>query len=712
MALVVNTNVASLVAQNQLVGSRAEMEQAMERLSSGKRINNAGDDAAGLAISNRMQAQARGLNQAVRNANDGVSLVDTAEGTMQEVTNMLQRMRELAVQSANGIYNDSDRVSLNEEVSQLKAEMDRIAATTTFNNKVLVDGSFGSLSLQLGQNDGQSLSVQMADVRAVALGTGAGNAVSAFGDKGATAGSLAQNLDAGDLVINGVAVGSTLAEDDSLSTGDKASSAIAKAAAINRISEQTGVTASVGETVFEGSTMTGASAAGTLTINGVNTASISVTSDAGASRRLVVDAINDISSQTGVRAVDSGSDSNGVKLIADDGRNITLSFTTLSAGNTGLGTSGVQTGTFSLQSTNGEAIVISSNSDVSTDIEKSGLRAGTYSKSESYLASDVRAVAPASTAPATGNAGVLNLGDMVINGVTIAAALAEDDTASDTTATSSTKAASAIAIAAAINKASEETGVRAVAEANVIVGTSFTAAATSGLVVNGVAIDTAGLTSTSTRQDVADAINAHAGETGVVATDNGQGITLTAEDGRNISLAHSSGAGAAASVGLGGATGAMGTASAGAAVTTYARVTLVSDSAFTVEAGANGAANLGALGFTEGTYGGTSDGQKISDISIATQEDALKALSAIDNALETVLDERGKLGAIRNRLDFTAANLANVVTNTEASRSRIEDADFAAESAKLAKNQILLQAGTAMLAQANASQQTVLSLLG
>lgn len=147
MALVVNTNVASLVAQNNLVGSRAEMEQAMERLSSGKRINSAADDAAGLAISNRMQAQTRGLSQAIRNANDGVSLADTAEGTMQEVTNMLQRMRELAVQSANGIYNDSDRVSLNEEVSQLKAEMNRIAATTTFNNKTLMNGSFGTLQL-------------------------------------------------------------------------------------------------------------------------------------------------------------------------------------------------------------------------------------------------------------------------------------------------------------------------------------------------------------------------------------------------------------------------------------------------------------------------------------------------------------------------------------------------------------------------------------
>jgi flagellin len=151
---------------------------------------------------------------------------------------------------------------------------------------------------------------------------------------------------------------------------------------------------------------------------------------------------------------------------------------------------------------------------------------------------------------------------------------------------------------------------------------------------------------------------------------------------------------------------------AAAGVTHYSTVTLSSEKAFTIEAGANGNANLNALGFFSGTYGGTGDGKKISDVSIATQGDSLEAISAIDNALETVFAARGELGALRNRLDFTAANLGNVVTNTEASRSRIEDADFAAESAKLAKNQILLQAGTAMLAQANASQQTVLSLLG
>jgi flagellin len=715
MALVVNTNVASLVAQNNLVGSRAEMEQAMERLSSGKRINSAADDAAGLSISNRLQSQTRGLAQAIRNANDGVSLADTAEGTMQEITNMLQRMRELSVQSANGIYNDSDRASLNAEVTQLKAEIDRIAETTTFNNRVLVDGSFGSLQLQLGHNDGQNLSVEMADLRAASLGIGDQPSLTAYGHSG-TAGSLAQNLNAGDLVLNGVAVGASLAKDDGLSTGDKTSSAISKAAAVNRVTDQTGVRAVVGQTVMEGSSMTAAALTGTVTINGVATESVTTTTSAGTSRERMVAAINKISDQTGVVATDTGSDNLGVHLTAEDGRNITLSFSTLTAAATGLGAAGVQTGTFTLESVTGEEIVVSSNASSATAIDKSGLAAGTYQANTSMVVSDGRAVGATTVAPSGSTTGVLNLGDMVINGVTISAAVASDDLASDETATSSTKAASAIAIAAAINKSSGDTGVVASVNANKVVGAGFTAVAgdAASFFLNGVTIDLSAITTSSTRQDVADAINAHSGQTGVVASDNGVGITYAAEDGRNISLAVNTTNIALTGVGLTGSTAinAAAGATAASAVTNYSSITLSSDKAFEIEPGANGSTNLNSLGFYAGRYGGSGEGQKIADVSIGTQNDALQAIAAIDNALETVFAARGELGALRNRLDFTAANLGNVVANTEASRSRIEDADFAAESAALAKNQILLQAGTAMLAQANASQQTVLSLLG
>ena len=142
MALVVNTNVPSIASQRFLMESRREMETAMERLSSGKRINTAGDDAAGLAISQRMESQIRGLNMAIRNANDAISLTQTAEGAMSEVTEMLQRMRELSLQSVNGVNNDSDRASLDAEVQALIAEINRVADTTTFNNQSILDGSF------------------------------------------------------------------------------------------------------------------------------------------------------------------------------------------------------------------------------------------------------------------------------------------------------------------------------------------------------------------------------------------------------------------------------------------------------------------------------------------------------------------------------------------------------------------------------------------
>ena len=179
MALVVNTNVSSLNAQRQLNSTTNEMSTAMERLSSGKRINSAADDAAGLAISSRMTSQVKGLTMAIRNANDGISLAQTAEGAMEEATAMLQRMRELAVQASNSINNDADRESLDDEVQQLKSEIERIADTTRFNNKAILDGSFNS-DIQIGDQVGQSMSIGIASINTVNLGeTADGPAVAA-----------------------------------------------------------------------------------------------------------------------------------------------------------------------------------------------------------------------------------------------------------------------------------------------------------------------------------------------------------------------------------------------------------------------------------------------------------------------------------------------------------------------------------------------------
>jgi flagellin len=173
MALTINTNVASLNAQRNLGTSQSALAKSMQRLSSGLRINSAKDDAAGLAISDRMTAQIRGLNQAARNANDGISLAQTAEGALQETTNILQRMRELAVQSANDTNTTTDRESLQAEVDQLIAEVDRIADTTAFNGKVLLDGTLGASVFHVGANANETISVTVADATSATLGVDA-----------------------------------------------------------------------------------------------------------------------------------------------------------------------------------------------------------------------------------------------------------------------------------------------------------------------------------------------------------------------------------------------------------------------------------------------------------------------------------------------------------------------------------------------------------
>src|SRR5574340_1216586 len=155
MPAYINTNIASLNAQRNLTGSQGALQTSLQRLSSGLRINSAKDDAAGMAISDRMTSQIRGLNQATRNANDGISLAQTAEGALSEISNNLQRIRELAIQSANSTNSASDRASLDAEVQQLIAEISRVASQTSFNGLNLLDGTFTSQSFQVGANANQ-----------------------------------------------------------------------------------------------------------------------------------------------------------------------------------------------------------------------------------------------------------------------------------------------------------------------------------------------------------------------------------------------------------------------------------------------------------------------------------------------------------------------------------------------------------------------------
>jgi flagellin len=316
-------------------------------------------------------------------------------------------------------------------------------------------------------------------------------------------------------------------------------------------------------------------------------------------------------------------------------------------------------------------------------------------------------VAAAGAAPSSSTTGVLSGNTLVLNGVGIDAAIGSDDDSSSTYGTSSTKAASAIAIAAAINKKTELTGVRAVAEANVLRGTGFAAGEVTDLNINGVTI-AINLNTNSNREDVLTAINNYSGQTGVVASAWGAGVQLTAADGRNISIGSSSGT--AAELGLTGVD--VGTNNTAATVVThYANVRLESDKSFTVESGNEGNDNFALLGFRRGVFGGSDNGLKVADISIATQAGSANAIVAIDSAIDTVSAAQARSGAYTNRLEAVIDNLTESNQNMSASRSRILDTDYAAETTNMAKSQIISQAATAMLAQANQSAQGVLSLL-
>jgi len=731
---VINTNVKALAAQASMSSVEKKMQAYMERLSTGSRINSAKDDAAGLAISNRMTAQIRGYAVAIRNSNDGISMTQTAEGALGQVTDMLQRMRELSVQAVNGSMSAADRSSLQLEVDQMKAEINNVATKTNHNNIKLLDGSAGKITLQTGVNSGDTMAIGFGSVKTKDIGEGGKPSLSSVGARFSTAATSSVNpatglsgaIFNGDLVINGVVVGASLATDDKLSSNalsatpatdpnPKAASAIAKAAAINRVSEDSGVTATVGKTTAYGTAMSAANAgtASTITINGWETATITIGSDLEINRLMVATAINNLSAQTGVVATNTHDDIQGVVLQAADGRNIEVDYVGANAGtfvaaDVGLSAQGTYIGTYELNSKDGKAITLSSETDGS--IQNAGLSLGTFSSNTATMVSMQRATAAANTAPSITTTGLLNGNTLVLNGVGIDAAIGSDDDASNSFAASSTKAGSAIAIAAAINKKSDMTGVTAVAQANVVRGTGFTADAVTALNINGVAIDI-NLDANSNRDDVLVAINKFSGQTGVVATGFGAGVQLTAADGRNISI--SSDAAAAAALGLTGMTiGAEDTALDGSTeVTYYAQVKLESDKQFDVASGSEGNANFNLLGFTRGTFGGADNGLKVSDVDISNVTDATAAIAAIDAALENVSKMQATAGAYQNRLESVVSNLTESNQNMSASRSRILDTDYATETTSLARSQIISQAATAMLAQANQSAQSVLSLL-
>ncbi|MCP3666049.1 MAG: flagellin [Gammaproteobacteria bacterium] len=303
MPQTINTNIASLTAQRNLNKSQSSLATAMERLSSGLRINSAKDDAAGLGISDRMTSQIRGLNQAIRNANDGISFAQTGEGALSTSSDAMQRIRELAVQSVNDTNTSQDRQALNNEVQQLIAEVNRIANSTQFNGQNILDGSLSTLTFQVGANQNQTISVDGVDARGSQLGARTGTA----GSMTLTASTAATGL-----IVNGNAVDTSAAT----TVSDIID-------AINVVSADSGVTAQKATTVDTGDLTLVAAAA---TINGVDLGTMST--DAATA----VAAINAVTSQTGVTASSSGA--GVVNLTNTSGADIVTTGTGLGAANT------------------------------------------------------------------------------------------------------------------------------------------------------------------------------------------------------------------------------------------------------------------------------------------------------------------------------------------------------------------------------------------
>ncbi len=314
MAISVNTNVASLTAQRNLMGTNRKLSTSLQRLSSGLRINSAKDDAAGLAISDRMFSQIRGLNQAARNANDGISLAQTAEGALQESTNLLQRMRELAVQSANDTNSASDRQSIQDEVAQIQSEINRIADTTSFNGKKLLDGSFGTAVFHVGSEASETINVNTGDARATKLG-----AYQLFIQQEAavedTAALATTGYAGADLDITGY-IG---AETVTIATGDSAKTA---AANVNGQTVNTGVTARA-ETKFELSGFADSSNYSLVIGSGGNTATAIASTGVGDVSDMVA-AINDQQGTTGVSATLKEGTTTTIVLTDHDGDTVNI----------------------------------------------------------------------------------------------------------------------------------------------------------------------------------------------------------------------------------------------------------------------------------------------------------------------------------------------------------------------------------------------------
>jgi len=680
MPQVINTNVSSLNSQRSLNTSQASLTTSLQRLSSGLRINSAKDDAAGLAISARMTSQINGLNQASRNANDGISLAQTAEGGLQSITESLQRMRELSVQASNATNTATDRAALQQEVDTLVQQINTVAGQTAFNGVKLLDGTFNSQSFQVGANTGESITINsIASAKANSLGVGTTSTYTTSESATVTNGAIST----GGITVNGYGVGPSVTDGVSSSVSFTSSSAAAANVDIDPAVAAGGSTITAATATTNSNTV-----AGDLFINGVDIGVITgVTGASTASDQadVVVAAIT----AAGITNVTAANVGGVVQLTSSDGSDIAVTANAAATTATGL-------------SSTGGSIKING-------VQLGAVAAGTTATLQGdALVTAINAQTAKTGVVASNSTGILTLASKDGRDIQIELAGSAKLGSGLTAGTTKVGSDSAIAKAAAFNTVTGQTGVSAVAtKTSVTSGVISASAAVDGtttnyMKINGVqlAAIAAGGNVAAQGNNVVAAINAVSNQTGVTATfdTSTNQLSLAAADGRTITV-ETKGSAAATNTGF----------TANTLTNTYGGIKLSSSSSAGITLGGADLANTAlSAGYEAAT---ATFGAGIASVDLTTASGAQNAIATIDSALANINSNRANLGAVQNRFSSVVSNLATTSENLSASRSRILDADFASETASLTRSQILQQAGTAMLAQANSLPQNVLSLL-
>ena len=660
----INTNISALAAQKSLTEQSAKVSDAVQRLSSGLRINSASDDAAGSSIATKMESQVRSLGVAIRNGHDAISMTQTAEGALGEMENILQRVRELAVQAGNSTLSLSDRTAIQSEVTALTAEMNDIASTTNFNGVKLLDGSNKSVNFQLGTQGTDQLNVALENSKTSQLGLSGGNGTNILTS------SRIEQLDVSSVAVDAIKInGQNHAVTQAVDTSSLATGATLLAAAINSNTIGHGAVANAFNTVTSSAIGGDFKMTATFSLNGVTVDIQDTMADVvtfvnenvlGVNASLNVDDTMTLSNDDGGTILIATATVTEIGFLVDDYEgfieieNIDGSDVTIELGNTPNGYANAATAT--------------------------GALLQGYGFNQTSGAGNTKGVSVTTA--------VLSTTDQIkINGVQVGATLS--DTAG--------------AKADAINLISSESGVTASAETTLFLDLNFDIDATAtSFELNGEAIDVNALNSVS---DVAAAINT--ASVGVEATASAEGLLkLTDTGGGNISIDMSSLTTYVAFA----YDSQFDVVTPAAAMEVFGSITLNSTDGGVIklEDGTltnSGLAKLGLEAQSETGEAGSAG------VNVSTLSGATSSLISIDAAIDKLSSFRASFGAVENRIDAKINNLTTLKVNTQAAQSRIEDADFAAETTNMTKAQILSQAATSMLAQANSSKQNLLALL-